>query len=86
MSGRGHHDELRSEQTYVAGLYSRLDAERARAKRRYDVALRGDGGELVDRDVEVRALMDRKQWGDALTATVKRGDETLTLNGRVRRQ
>ncbi|RBO91548.1 RNA polymerase recycling motor ATPase HelR [Nocardia puris] len=48
-------DELRSEQDYLAGLYGRLDAERARAKDRYRAALRGDGGTLVDRDVEVRA-------------------------------
>lgn len=48
-------DELRSEQDYSAGLYGRLDAERARAKDRYRAALRGDGGTLVDRDVEVRA-------------------------------
>ena len=53
---RSHDDELRSEREYVAALYTHLDAERARAKRRYDAALRGDGGELVDRDVEVRAL------------------------------
>jgi DNA helicase IV len=47
---------LGSEQNYVAGLYTRLDVERAQVKGRYSAALRGDGGTLVDRDVEVRAL------------------------------
>ena len=61
MSTRTYEDELRSEQGYVAGLYARLDAERARLKGMYDAALRGDidaqnGGTLVERDVEVRAL------------------------------
>ena len=45
----------------MAGLYTRLDAERARVKGRYSAALRGpvdlkNGGTLVERDVEVRAL------------------------------
>ncbi|NUS42257.1 MAG: DUF2075 domain-containing protein [Mycobacteriaceae bacterium] len=47
---------MRSEQEYIAGLYGRLDAERARVTDRYRAALRGDGQTLVDRDVEVRAL------------------------------
>jgi DNA helicase IV len=47
---------LESERDYVAGLYTRLDAERARVKGRFRAALRGSGGTLVDRDVEVRAL------------------------------
>ena len=46
---------MRAERSYVAELYSRLDAERARVKDRYKAALRSDG-ELVERDVEVRAL------------------------------
>ena len=42
-------------------LYTRLDAERARVKRRLHAALRSpidmkDGGTLVQRDSEVRAL------------------------------
>lgn len=49
-------DELRSEQSYVAGLYTRLDAERARVKGRYSAAMRGTGGTLLERDDEVRAL------------------------------
>lgn len=49
-------EELRSERDYVAGLYARLDAERARVKGRYSAALRGNGGSLLDRDAEVRAL------------------------------
>jgi DNA helicase IV len=61
VSTRGYEDELRSERSYVAGLYTRLDAERARVKGRYSAALRGpvelkNGGTLVDRDAEVRAL------------------------------
>jgi uncharacterized iron-regulated protein len=40
----------------------------------------------IRKDVEVRALLDRKQWGDAVKATIKRGAETLTLTGRLRRQ
>ncbi|WP_330230066.1 DUF2075 domain-containing protein [Nocardia sp. NBC_00508] len=56
MSTRGYEDELRSERSYVAGLYTRLDAERARAKGQYSAALRGNGGTLMERDVEVRAL------------------------------
>ncbi|ORB23764.1 helicase [Mycolicibacterium moriokaense] len=52
---------MRSEQTYVDGLYARLDAERARVKAKYSAALAGpidrmDGGTLVARDSEVRAL------------------------------
>ncbi|RMI28627.1 DUF2075 domain-containing protein [Nocardia stercoris] len=47
---------MRTEQNYVAGLQARLDAERAQVKRRYAAALRGNGQDLVDRDVEVRAL------------------------------
>ena len=61
MPLRGYEDELESERGYVTGLYTRLDAERARVKARYSAALRGpvdikDGGTLVDRDVEVRVL------------------------------
>jgi len=56
VSTRGHEDELQSEQSYVAGLYSRVDAERTRVKGRYKAALRGTGGTLVERDAEVRAL------------------------------
>lgn len=55
----GYDDELRSEQRYITGLYARLDAERARVKERYSAALRGDGGSLVDRDAEVRAVAKR---------------------------
>ncbi|ASR36362.1 helicase [Prauserella marina] len=47
---------MRSERGYVAGLYARLDAERARVKRRYGLALGDDGGTPMERDVEVRAL------------------------------
>ena len=61
VSSRGYEDELQSERSYVTKLYARLDAERARVKGRYSAALRGpvdlkNGGTLVERDAEVRAL------------------------------
>ncbi|MGK8503407.1 RNA polymerase recycling motor ATPase HelR [Nocardia asiatica] len=56
MSTREYENELRSERSYVAALYARLDAERARVKGKYGAALRKSGETLVDRDVEVRAL------------------------------
>ncbi|MGH4013542.1 MAG: RNA polymerase recycling motor ATPase HelR [Pseudonocardiaceae bacterium] len=56
MSTQGYEEELRSERSYVAGLYTRLDAERARVKGEYNAALRGNGGTPMERDVEVRAL------------------------------
>ena len=56
MSTQGYEEELRSERSYVAGLYVRLDAERARVKGKYNAALRGTGGTPMERDVEVRAL------------------------------
>ena len=56
MSIQGYEAELRSERSYVAALYARLDAERARLKGEYDAALRGHCGTAVERDVEVRAL------------------------------
>ncbi|MGQ4596601.1 RNA polymerase recycling motor ATPase HelR [Nocardia sp. R6R-6] len=56
MSTQQYEDELRSEQSYVAGLYARLDAERVRVKTKYTAALRENGKALVERDAEVRAL------------------------------
>src|SRR5262249_1741585 len=44
------------ERSYVAGLYARLDAERARVKGQYTAALRGNGATPMERDVAVRAL------------------------------
>jgi DNA helicase IV len=66
VSAQVYEDELHSERSYVAGLYARLDAERARVKARYRAALRGsidlqDGGTLVHRDAEVRALSRQLQ-------------------------
>ncbi|GLZ35248.1 DNA helicase [Lentzea sp. NBRC 105346] len=55
MSNREYEDELRSEQSHVAGLYVRLDEERARVKGEYRAALRGNGGTILERDDEVRA-------------------------------
>ncbi len=40
----------------------------------------------IRKDVDVRALLDRKVWGDAVRATVTRGSETLTLRGHLRRR
>ncbi|TQJ02021.1 RNA polymerase recycling motor ATPase HelR [Amycolatopsis cihanbeyliensis] len=56
MSTQGYDDELRSERSYVAGLYARLDAERARVRGEYKAALRGNGETPMERDVRVRAL------------------------------
>ncbi|HEX3650729.1 MAG TPA: UvrD-helicase domain-containing protein, partial [Pseudonocardiaceae bacterium] len=56
MSTQGYERELRAERRYVAGLYARLDAERARVKQAYTTALGGTGGTPMERDVEVRAL------------------------------
>ncbi|HKV19610.1 MAG TPA: UvrD-helicase domain-containing protein, partial [Mycobacterium sp.] len=61
MTTRTHSDELHSEQRYVTELYRRLDAERARVRTGYSAALKSpidvkDGGTLVQRDSEVRAL------------------------------
>lgn len=62
MSTQGYEDELQSERRYVAGLYARLDAERARVTGSHSAALRGpidlqNGETLVHRDAEVRALI-----------------------------
>jgi DNA helicase IV len=56
VSTQGYEDELRSEREYVADLYARLDAERARVKARHKAALLGTGGTALERDDEVRAL------------------------------
>ncbi|WVH81072.1 RNA polymerase recycling motor ATPase HelR [Lentzea sp. DG1S-22] len=51
----GYEEELQSERDYVAGLYARLDNERARVKAAYQSALGGTGETAMDRDNEVRA-------------------------------
>ncbi|MFC8043003.1 RNA polymerase recycling motor ATPase HelR [Nocardia sp. NPDC057353] len=56
MTAEGYDAELRDERTYVAGLYARLDSERAAARERHAVALRSPGNSAVERDAEVRAL------------------------------
>ena len=61
MTTREYDEELQSEQQHVSDLYRRLDAERARVRESYAAALRSpidkkDGGTLVQRDSEVRAL------------------------------
>jgi DNA helicase IV len=55
VSTQGYEEQLRSERSYVAGLYARLDAERARVRGEYKAALRGNGGTPMERDVQVRA-------------------------------
>ncbi|EHR60993.1 DNA/RNA helicase, superfamily I [Saccharomonospora cyanea NA-134] len=61
MSTQGYDEELRAERDYVAGLYTRLDAERVRVKAEYDAALRGTGGTPMERDVAVRALAKERK-------------------------
>ncbi|WP_018601128.1 RNA polymerase recycling motor ATPase HelR [Mycobacterium sp. 155] len=61
-----YEDELRSEREYIAGLYARLDNERAEANRRYKAALSSpidpqNGSTLVERDAEVRAMAKEMQ-------------------------
>ncbi|MCX5045724.1 AAA family ATPase [Aldersonia sp. NBC_00410] len=56
MSTRGYNDELHSERSYVEGLYTRLDEERAQTKAKHRAALLGDGGSPMEREFEVRAL------------------------------
>ncbi|MCV7348484.1 RNA polymerase recycling motor ATPase HelR [Mycolicibacterium rhodesiae] len=61
MTTQAHNHELESERDYLADLYDRLDAKRRRVKAQYRAALGGpidvqDGGTLVARDAEVRAL------------------------------
>ncbi|WP_181771456.1 RNA polymerase recycling motor ATPase HelR [Amycolatopsis pittospori] len=56
MTTQGYEEELSSEREYVAGLYTRLDAERARVKGEFKAALGGTGGTVMERDVEVRSL------------------------------
>jgi DNA helicase IV len=55
VSAQGYEEELRSERSYVAGLYARLDAERARVKGEFNAALGKNGRTPMERDVEVRA-------------------------------
>lgn len=55
LSTQEYDGELRSERAYVAGLYARLDAERARAKAQYEAALGATGTGPMERDVRVRA-------------------------------
>jgi DNA helicase IV len=55
LSVQEYEEELRSERGYVAGLYARLDVERARVERAYTAALGGTGGTPMERDVQVRA-------------------------------
>jgi DNA helicase IV len=54
LSNPGHDEELRSEREYVAGLYVRLDAERARVRAEYVAAQGENVVSLLERDVHVR--------------------------------
>lgn len=55
MPIREHDEELTAERGYIADLYARLTAERARVAAEYRAALRDTGGSPMDRDVQVRA-------------------------------
>ncbi len=65
MPKNAHEHELKSERDYLDDLYDRLDGKkRAKVKAQYRAALGGpidlqDGGTLVARDAEVRALAQR---------------------------
>ncbi|MFI5584781.1 RNA polymerase recycling motor ATPase HelR [Amycolatopsis sp. NPDC051758] len=54
MSNQGYDEELRDERAYTAGLYARLDRERAQAQTRFRTALGETGSTLVERDADVR--------------------------------
>lgn len=56
MPTQGYEAELHAERGYVAGLYTRLDAERAHVKGQYSAALRGRDGSAMEREDQVRAL------------------------------
>ncbi|MEU5263110.1 RNA polymerase recycling motor ATPase HelR [Amycolatopsis sp. NPDC021455] len=56
MTAQDHEDELQAERDYVAGLYARLDAERARVRGEYQASLGGNDLGAMERDVRVRAL------------------------------
>jgi DNA helicase IV len=66
VSTQGYEEELRSERSYVAGLYARLDVERARIRGEYKAALLGDGATPMERDVQVRALAKQVKRLDAV--------------------
>ena len=55
MTDQGYVKELQAEREYVAELYARLDAERARVKAAYQAALGGTGETVMERDNEIRA-------------------------------
>ena len=87
MSTQGYEEELRSELSYVAGLYARLDAERARVKGQYNAALRGTGGTPMERDVQVRTLAREAKRLDLADNGLCFGRlDTLSENMRRRRQ
>ncbi|WP_029900219.1 RNA polymerase recycling motor ATPase HelR [Nocardia brasiliensis] len=64
MSTQGYDAELAAERGYVAELYARLDAERARVKGQYSAALRGREVTAMEREDQVRALAKSVQRYD----------------------
>ncbi|MGW4841631.1 RNA polymerase recycling motor ATPase HelR [Nocardia brasiliensis] len=64
MSTQGYDTELAAERGYVAELYARLDAERARVKGQYSAALRGREVTAMEREDQVRALAKSVQRYD----------------------
>ncbi|MBF6130682.1 RNA polymerase recycling motor ATPase HelR [Nocardia brasiliensis] len=64
MSTQGYDTELAAERGYVAELYARLDAERARVRGQYSAALRGREVTAMEREDQVRALAKSVQRYD----------------------
>lgn len=64
MSTEGYDAELAAERGYIADLYARLDAERARVKGQYGAALRGREVSAMEREDQVRALAKSVQRYD----------------------
>ncbi|KIA60127.1 RNA polymerase recycling motor ATPase HelR [Nocardia vulneris] len=64
MSTQDYDAELAAERGYVAELYARLDAERARVKGQYGAALRGREVTAMEREDQVRALAKSVQRYD----------------------
>ena len=56
VNNHGYDEELQSERNYIAELYRRLDAERARVKDAYAGALASEWDRIVDRDTQIKTL------------------------------
>ena len=78
---QGYEEELRSERDHVAGLYARLDAERARVKAEYEAALGGWARPLLEQ-VGERAPLDQLH-DDERPAVAERADLVDRRDARV---